>query len=102
MQILSGSIDLSKIDKKRVKEVALKSGGVGKFLDVQVIINDEPDAYNQIASMVVGQTKEEREQKVAKTYLGNLKEVYSKPPASGSQVPLSKTTEATPDDDLPF
>jgi hypothetical protein len=74
MQIIAGSIDLNKIDKTRIKEHA--NGAL--YYDINIIVNDEPDKFGQHASIAQGQTKEEREAKVPRVYLGNGKIVFSK------------------------
>lgn len=69
-QLLNGSICLSDIPKEKIT-VSEKNGK--KYLNVTIWINDEVDKYNNNGSISVNQTKEERENKVAKTYIGNLK-----------------------------
>lgn len=71
-EILSGSLDLSKIDKSKI--VVGKNGA--KYYNIQVVINDEKDKYENIASISTNQTKEEREAKTPKVFLGNLKSVW--------------------------
>jgi len=71
-RILSGSIDLSKIDRTKITE---KDGK--KYYPIQVIINDSNDQYGNIASVVQNQTKEERDAKTTKIYLGNLKQTWA-------------------------
>ena len=68
-EILNGSIDLSLIDKSRIKEVTLKNGHKAKYFDISVFIKDEQDQYGQIASISVNQTKEERDKAAPKVYL---------------------------------
>lgn len=98
-EIINFSINVAKIDKSRIKEVKLKDGSMGKFIDVSVHLNDEQDQYGNIASMSMGQTKEERDVKAPKTYLGNGKRVWaSKPAAPAEQVYSSDDLS----DDLPF
>ena len=70
--IMSAGIDLSKIDESKIVE---RDGR--KWLNIQVVINDEFDQYSNNVSVIVGQTQEEREQKAPKTYLGNGKVVWS-------------------------
>lgn len=67
--LISGSIDLSKIDKSKLKD--------GKYLQVQISVNDTTDNYGNNVSITVNQTKEEREAKDKKTYLGNAKVVWT-------------------------
>jgi len=93
MQILSGSIDLSKIDKTKIKSVTLKDGSKAQFLDIQVILNDQPDNYGNHAGVVIGQSKEERESKSKRTYLGNLKSTFNSE---------SKESKESKKSDLPF
>ena len=80
MKVISGSINLSKIPKERIKRtdkngVPFSNGA--QYLDVQILVNDKQDQYGNDVQIIVGQTKEEREAKSAKTYLGNAKVVWS-------------------------
>ena len=65
--ILSLSIDLTKIDKSKLKD--------GKYLNTQIFINDETKYGNNV-SMAYSQTKEERDAKTPKQYIANGKVVY--------------------------
>lgn len=97
-EILSGSIDLSKIDKSKIVEG--KNGA--KYYNIQVSINDQADQFGNTAAIIQNQTKEEREAKAAKVYLGNLKSVWkgeSKKEAPKNQL---NRQPANGDDDLPF
>lgn len=85
--ILNGSIDLTKIDKSKIKTVTKKDGTTAKYLDVSIFINDEQDSYQNIASMTIGQSKEEREAKAPKVYLGNLKRTWA---SSGEPITTAK------------
>ena len=67
--LISGSIDLTKIDKSKLKD--------GKYLQVQISVNDTTDNYGNNVSITVNQSKEEREAKEKKTYLGNAKVVWT-------------------------
>lgn len=67
--LISGSIDLSKVDKSKLKD--------GKYLQVQISVNDNTDNYGNNVAITVNQTKEEREAKEKKTYLGNAKVVWT-------------------------
>jgi len=104
------SINLNKIDKSRIKD----DGKGGKWLSLDIGINDELDKYNNNVSVAVSQTKDEREAKEKKTYLGNGKTVWTsdnshprperQPAAPSAQQPASPSQAARPavDDDLPF
>lgn len=95
-EILAVSIDLTKIDKSKIKEVTRKDGTIAKFIDVSVFINDEQDQFGNIASIAMGQTKDEQTAKVPKVYLGNGKRVWA------SQKSQSEQPQDNKSDDLPF
>ena len=96
--LISASIDLAKVDKTKIFE---KDGK--KWLNIQVSINDQTDQYGNNASISINQTKEERDNKASKTYLGNGKVVYTK-----GEVKVAEKQENTPQNasqsnsDLPF
>lgn len=70
--IINASIDLSKIDKSKIYE---KDGR--KWLSLQISVNDNLDNYGNNASVSIGQSKEEREAKTPKIYLGNGKVTWT-------------------------
>ena len=70
--ILATSINLTEIPKDKIIE-----GKKGKYLPITITINDEVDQFGNQGPVVVQQTKEERESKTAKTYLGNVKVVWT-------------------------
>ena len=63
-KLLTGSIDLTKIDKTKIvdrdKDGNLFQNGA-KYINVVVWINDEADKYGNTASIQISQSKEERE-----------------------------------------
>lgn len=92
--IINGSIDLTKIPKDKII-----IGKKGKYLPISITINDEQDQFNQDGPIIVQQTSEERESKVAKTFLGNVNVVWS----NGNNVDSKlKTNKEEPENDLPF
>ena len=100
--ILSGYIDVTKIDKSKLTDG--KNGQ--KYLDLSISINDE-SRFGRNASISIGQTKEEREAKEAKVYLGNAKVVWhdnkiTKAVADGENVNSAPAPAADDSDDLPF
>jgi hypothetical protein len=95
-EILSGSIDLSKIDKSKIIEKKLKDGSTAKFLNINISINNEVDQYGNVAGLTISQTQEERQAKTKKVYLGNLKRVWS------DVVPKLEESKIQSNDDLPF
>jgi hypothetical protein len=90
--IINVSINLDKIDKSKIIE-----GKKGKYLNLTVGGNrDGEDQYGNTHYVAISQTKEEREAKSPKVYLGNGKEFIfgdsmGKKPAAVSGA-----------DDLPF
>ena len=98
-KLLTGSIDLNKIDKTKIVTTD-KNGNPfengAKYLNVVVWLNDEADKYGNNASIQISQSKEEREAGAKAIYIGNLKE-----PQSRNNEPTSTRT-ASVADDLPF
>ena len=70
--IIKASINLSEIPKDKIY-----IGKKGKYLPITITLNDEVDQFGNQGPVVVEQTKEERESKQAKTYLGNVKVVWT-------------------------
>ena len=96
--IIKTSINLNNIPKDRIFE-----GKKGKYLPITITINNEPDQFGNQGPVVVEQTKEERDAKAAKTYLGNVKVVWT----DGNNVNAAQRNEAPAaqtraKDDLPF
>lgn len=96
-QIISASINLSKIDKTKITE----KNGV-KYLNIQISINDEKDQFGNDCSISINQSKEEREDKQPKTYLGNGKIVWSSEPKPQTTSEPQPKYGGAPEDDLPF
>jgi hypothetical protein len=98
--IIKASIDLNKIPKDKIFV-----GKKGKYLPITITINDELDQFGNQGPVVVEQTKEERDAKDPKTYLGNVKVVWSNgtnveaAPREGGQAPPVTAPQV---DDLPF
>ena len=98
--IIKANINLNDIPKEKIYV-----GKKGKYLPITITLNDEVDNYGNQGPVVVEQTKEEREAKVAKVYLGNVKVVWT----NGNNVaPAPKDAQPQqaavpqPADDLPF
>jgi hypothetical protein len=91
--IYTGSICLSDIDKSKIA----KSDKNGKlYLSVDIWLNEQPDNYGNIGSINVRQSKEEREAKEKKVYIGNFKQLEGKPQAG------TYLAEEGKGNDLPF
>ena len=70
--IIKASINLNEIPKDKIIV-----GKKGKYLPITITINDEVDQFGNQGPIVVAQSKEERESKAAKTYLGNVQVVWT-------------------------
>lgn len=70
--IIKASINLSSVPKDKIIV-----GKKGKYLPVTITINDDLDQFGNQGPICVDQTKEEREAKSPKTYLGNVKVVWT-------------------------
>ena len=70
--IIKASIDVNKIPKDKIFV-----GKKGKYLPITITINDEADQFGNQGPVVVEQTKEERDAKAPKTYLGNVRVVWT-------------------------
>jgi len=97
--IIATSINLNKIPKDKIIE-----GAKGKYLPITITLNDESDQFGNQGPVVVQQTKEERDAKTEKIYLGNVKVVWT----NGDNVGVAPKNDpqiaaaSEPVDDLPF
>ena len=105
--IIATSIDLTKIPKDKIIQ-----GKKGKYLPITITLNDELDQFGNNGPVVVQQTKEERDAKTEKVYLGNVKVVWTNDnnvgvaPKEGQAVAQAQAAPAAAapvvEDDLPF
>ena len=99
--IIKASINLNAIPKEKIFV-----GKKGKYLPITITLNDELDQFGNQGPVVVEQTKEERDAKAPKTYLGNVKVVWTNgsnvevAPRDGNSAPAPAPAEA--EEDLPF
>ena len=99
--IIKASINLNEIPKDKIYV-----GKKGKYLPITITLNDDLDQFGNQGPVVVEQTKEERDAKAPKTYLGNVKVVWT----NGTNVDTAPRTDASAapapapavEDDLPF
>ena len=99
--IIKTSINLNDIPKDKIYV-----GKKGKYLPITITLNNDLDQFGNQGPVVVEQTKEERDAKAPKTYLGNIKVVWT----DGNNVdrvpmdnqPAPAPAPAAADDDLPF
>ena len=98
--IVQASINLNAIDKSKIIE-----GKKGKYLPITITVNDEVDQFGNHGPVCIQQTKEEREAKVPKTYLGNVKVVWTNgtfPDRVTDGQPQTKPQPTKVEEDLPF
>jgi hypothetical protein len=96
--LINASIDLTKVDKTKLIK--------GKYLNLTISVNDNLDNYGNNVSLTIQQSKEERDLKASKTYLGNGKVVYTNGDVKvveKQDKPLQNTSDKFKDiPDLPF
>ncbi len=99
--ILAASINLNEIPKDKIIV-----GKKGKYLPISITLNDELDQFGNQGPVIVSQSKEEREAKQAKTYLGNVKLVWTNGEVKKFDNPQQQQSAPAPaaviEDDLPF
>ena len=99
--IIKTSINLNMIPKDKIIV-----GKKGKYLPITITINDELAQFGNQGPVVVEQTKEERDAKAPKTYLGNVKVVWSNgnnvEPAPRDGAPAAPAPAPKVEEDLPF
>lgn len=94
-KLIAVSIDVTKLDKSR-----FVTGKKGTYANLTISLNDEPDQYNNDASVWEGQTEDERKAKADRNFLGNGKVVWS----SEGQPQQGRTQSSVKEEvnDLPF
>ena len=99
--IIKASINLNAIPKEKIFV-----GKKGKYQPITITLNDELDQFGNQGPVVVEQTKEERDAKAPKTYLGNVKVVWSNgqnvDPAPRDNQSAPAPAPAAAEQDLPF
>jgi hypothetical protein len=100
--IVNASINLSIIPRDKIID-----GEKGKYIPIKITINDEIDRFGKQGPIIVAQSKEERDAKLDKIYLGNVEVAWTngtfpeKPPRDDQPQPQAKPN-VTEEDDLPF
>jgi hypothetical protein len=101
--IIKCSINLNEIPKHKIID-----GKKGKYLPITITLNNDADQFGNQGPVVVEQSKEEREAKVPKVYLGNVKVVWTDntnvaaAPREQSAGPSKQYAAPAPVDDFPF
>ena len=88
-KLFLGKINQSKIDKSK-----LFDGKTGKWMDITVWFNEEPDEYGNYLSIEQSTKKDE-----SKIYIGNAKFYIPKDEPKGKKVDVQSMSNP---DDLPF
>ena len=99
--IIKANINLNENPKDKIYK-----GKKGSYLPITITLNDEVDNFGNQGPVVVEQSKEEREAKTPKVYLGNVQVVWT----NGDNVavaprdaqPAQSQSFVQQDDDLPF
>jgi hypothetical protein len=91
--IVTVNVDLSKIPTDKIYE-----GKKGRYAELTVMINDETSEYGSNVSVSMNQTKEERDNKNPKTYVGNGKVLWN----DGKITNVEKEQPQETENDLPF
>ena len=97
--LISLNIELSKLKELDQKKIYTAKSGK-KSLEILIGINDETNQYGQSVAAWVGQSKEERESKERKVYIGNGKVLKT-----DGRVHLTERTDQKQeeeDNDMPF
>ena len=100
--IIKTSINLGNIPKDKIFH-----GKKGQYLPITITLNDEVDQFGNQGPVCVEQSKDERDAKTPKTYLGNVKVVWTNgdnveaAPRDGAATP-PPSKPAPVEDDLPF
>ena len=94
--LITQSIDVTKITKSKLRE--------GKYLDITTNVEDATNKFGQNVSTYESQTKEEREAKAKRTYIGNGKVVWTDGTITvvEKQDKPKEATQEEPAQDLPF
>ena len=101
--IISSNIDLTKINKTKIYE-----GKKGKYYPITIVLNDEPGQYGDSGYIMTEQTKDERDAKAQKEYLGNVKVVWTNgqnvttADKQGTQQSIEMQNVKQEEPDLPF
>lgn len=94
--IVNFSLDLSKLPKEKMIK-----GKKGTYINLSLSVNDETNEYGGNASVSVAQSKEERDAKQKKLYVGNGKVVWTDGTCVKATA-MDAVVEEVASSDLPF
>lgn len=97
-QLISASINLSKIDKTKI--VRGKDGA--QYYDITISVNDSKNDYGQDVSIYEKQTKDQQQAKEKKNFLGNGKIFWSSRPTEQNSPQPNQQQAPQDESDLPF
>ena len=92
--LINLSIDVTKVTKENL--------GKGKYLNLTISINDETNKYGQNVACWEEQSKEAREAKSEKNYVGNGKVVWTDGKVTVAEKQEQPQQKHEPINDLPF
>ena len=98
--LLSVSINVADLPKEKFVQ-----GKKGTYYNFTISVNDDTNQFGQNVSLFDSQTKEEREAKKAKTYIGNGKVIWSDGKMTTvvrEDAPQEAAPAAADSGDLPF
>lgn len=94
------------IDATKIPRTALREDNKGrKWLNLSIWVEDTPDQYGNDVSCHIQQSKEEREAKTPKIYLGNGQKKFGwddQPQAAAPKDSAPVNDDEDDADDLPF
>jgi len=106
------SIVKANINLKNIPKDKIFNGKKGQYLPITITLNDEVDQFGNQGPVCVEQSKEERDAKAPKVYLGNVKVVWTNgdnvataprdDQGFGMAAPQPAAAAPVADDDLPF
>ena len=102
------SLDVTKIPRDKIipGKKQRPDGSVGKYVDLVLFANrDGRDQYGNDGAVCLGQSKDEREAKTPKVYLGNYKDTDNQPRERDSNPPGrpgGSPARAEDEPDIPF
>ena len=99
-QVITISIDVTKLDKTRFKRVTKQNGQNAVYADIVLI--PRPDDRGNDYMVVQGVTKEEREQNIRGPILGNGKIMGGKKQEAKIQRPAQGTGQEDDGSGVPF
>ena len=91
--LISLSIDATKITKGRMKN--------GKYVNLTINVSDETDQYGNSVSAWEAQSKDERDSKAKRNYLGNGRVLFTEGPLHKTEKPGETNSEPV-QDEMPF